>query len=119
MERPQIGLAHQTSDAMLAASFAAFSQIEKDTRGAVDALGRREGCANQTEQPSVLLRAVRDGLLAPCVVATRSDVEDAAHHLHAVLAAMRLNERVQGSNPLCTGATGHRHRPPWLMLHVH
>ena len=43
---------------MLATCFARFTQIEKDPRGAIDAVARRMGCANQAKQPLVLHRSI-------------------------------------------------------------
>jgi hypothetical protein len=48
------------------------------------AMARDEGCPNQTKQTDVLLRAFRDRLLKPRVVASRRHAEDAAHRLRAV-----------------------------------
>jgi len=49
---------HDPSDTMLAAGLARFSQIEKDTRGTVDAVARRVGRANQAEQALILQRSI-------------------------------------------------------------
>lgn len=43
---------------MLATGLARFSQIEKDTRGTVDAVARRIGHADQGEQPLILQRSI-------------------------------------------------------------
>jgi hypothetical protein len=43
---------------MLATGLARFSQIEKDTRGTVDAVVRRIGRADQAEQPLILQRSI-------------------------------------------------------------
>jgi hypothetical protein len=80
---------------MLAAGLAGFTQIEEDARGTADAVARDEGRPNQTKQPGVLLRAVRDRLLKPRVVAARGHAEDAAHSLRAVLVSMRSDEFVR------------------------
>jgi hypothetical protein len=47
---------------MLATGFARFTQIEKDPRGAVDAVARRIGGADQTKQPLVLYRSIGEGI---------------------------------------------------------
>ena len=98
MQRAQIGLAHQPRDAMLAAGLSGFTQIEEDARSAVDAVTRDERRANQAKQPGILLRAVRDRLLQPFVVAARGHAEDATHRLHAVPVSMRLDEFVRRAN---------------------
>ena len=56
---------------MLAAGLAGFTQIEDDARGTADAVARQKGRSNQTKQPGVLLRAVRDRLLKPRVRSSR------------------------------------------------
>ena len=84
MKRPQFGLAHQSRDAMLATGLASFTQIEEDARRAVDAVARDERRTNQPKQSGVLLRAIRDGLQQPLVIAARGYFEDATHHLDAV-----------------------------------
>ena len=53
VQRAQIGLAHQASDAMPAAGLSGFTQIEEHARGAVDAMTRNERRANQSKQPGV------------------------------------------------------------------
>ena len=40
---------HNPSDTMLATGLAGFSQVEKDARGAVDAMARRLGRSDQAE----------------------------------------------------------------------
>mgnify|MGYP007037764251 CR=1 FL=1 len=45
---------------MLATCFARFTQIEKDPRGAIDAVARRIGGADEAKQPLVLHRSIRE-----------------------------------------------------------
>ncbi len=45
---------------MLATRFARFTQIEEDPRGAVDAVARRIGGADEAKQPLVLHRSIRE-----------------------------------------------------------
>ena len=49
---------HNPSDTMLAAGLARFSQIEKDTRGTVDAVACGIGRADQAKQPLILQRSI-------------------------------------------------------------
>src|SRR5688572_24804434 len=79
---------------MLATGFAGFSQIEENPRCAVDAVARDKRCSNQAQQSGVLLRAIRDGLQQPLVIAARGYLQNATQHLHAVLISMRLDELV-------------------------
>lgn len=94
VERPQMGFPHQPCDAMLAARLSGFTQIEEDARGTIDAVARRKRRTNQPKQSGVLLRAIRHGLQDPVVIAARGHLKDAAHHLHAVLMAVSLDELV-------------------------
>ncbi len=49
---------HDPSHTMLATRFTCFAQIEKDTRGPIDAMARRIRRANQAEQPLILYRSI-------------------------------------------------------------
>jgi len=95
VERAQVGFAHEPRDTMLAAGLASFAQIEEDARGTVDAVARGEGRTNQTKQPGVLLRAVRNRLVKPRVVAARGHAEDATHRPRAVPVSIRFDEFVR------------------------
>src|SRR6516165_3845945 len=94
MERAQIGFAHQPCDTMLTASLSRLTQIEEHSRSAVDAMTGDERRANQSNQSGVFLIVIRDWLFEPIVVAADRHLEDAAHHLHAVLVSMCLNKGV-------------------------
>lgn len=96
---------------MLAADFARFPEIEKDTRRAVDAMTCREGCPNQAKEAGVFLRALRNRLLKPLVVAARRDAENTTHRLHGVLASMGLDELIRRPNSPGARLRGHWHRP--------
>ena len=62
---------------------------------------RDERRPNQAQEPGVLLRAVRERLLQPLVVAARRDAEDATHCLHAVPFSMGLmNSYVRRTRPV-------------------
>src|SRR5437870_224874 len=109
-----MSFAHQSRDAMLAARLSGFAQVEEDARGAVDAVTCDERCPNQAKEPGVLLRAVRDRLLQPLVVAALRHAEYTTHHLHAVLLSMRLDEFVHRTDSPGAWLHGHRNRPPLL-----
>jgi hypothetical protein len=49
---------HNASDPMLATGLARFSQIEKDPRGAIDAVAGRISGDDQAEQPLILQCAI-------------------------------------------------------------
>jgi hypothetical protein len=51
---------HQSSHAMLAAGLSGLAKIEEHARRTVDAVAGRERPTDQTKQPSILLRSVRD-----------------------------------------------------------
>jgi hypothetical protein len=51
---------HQSRHAMLAAGFSGLAKIEEDAWRTVDAMAGRERRTDQTKQPSILLRSVRD-----------------------------------------------------------
>src|SRR5688572_21522199 len=110
MERPQIGLAHQSCDAMLATGLSGLAQIEEDARGAVDAVTRDERRTNEAQQPGVLLSAIRNRLLQPVVVPAWRYLEYAAHRLHAVPVSIRLNELVGRADSPGDLVFGLRHR---------
>src|SRR4029079_12816938 len=97
---------------MLAADFARFTKIEKDTMRAVDAVTRNEGSPNQANKAGVFLRPVRSRLLQPLVVAARRDAENATHRLHGVLPSVRLDELIRRANSPGARFRGHWHRPP-------
>jgi len=46
----------------------------------------------ESDRSGILLGVVRDWLLEPIVVAADGHLEDATHHLHAVLPSMRFDE---------------------------
>jgi hypothetical protein len=77
---------------MFAAGLSGFTQIEEDAGRAIDPVARRERRPNQPKQSGVLLSTIRDGLQEPVVITARGYLEDATHHLHAVLIAMCLDE---------------------------
>jgi len=83
---------------MLTAGLAGFPQIEEHAHGAIDAVTRNKRRANQSDEPGVLLRVVRDRVLQPVVIPARSHFEDPTHHLHAVAISMSLDECVRGTN---------------------
>jgi hypothetical protein len=62
VQRAQIGLAHQASDAVLAPRLSGFAEIEEDARRAVNPVTGHERHANQAEQTGILLCPVRDRL---------------------------------------------------------
>ena len=111
MKRPQIVLAHQPRDTMLAASLSCLTQVQEHARGAVDALTRDERRTDQAEQPRVLLGPIGDRLVEPCVVASGGHSEHATHRLHAELVPMGLDERVRRADSPGTQSSGHQHRP--------
>jgi hypothetical protein len=96
---------------MLAAGLAGFTQIEKDARSAIDAMTRDERRSNESKQPGVFLRAVRDRLLQPIIVAARGHFEDATHALDAVPDSMSLDEFVRRTDSSRDLVLGLRHRP--------
>src|SRR5437016_6820368 len=108
MQRAQTSLTHQARNAMLAAGLSRFTQIEEDTRGAIDAMTRDEGRADQAQQPGILLGVVRDRLLEPVIVAAHGHLEDATHPLHAVPISIGFDEFVGRADPSRDSAT----RPP-------
>ena len=110
----QVVLAHQPLDAMLAAGFSRFAQIEKDARRALDPVARSKRRPDQPQQPHVLLGAIRQRLLEPGVVAARRHVEYAAHRLDAELPLVPLDERVCRANTSDFRLCGHRHLPSWF-----
>ena len=114
MQSAQVVHAHQPRDAMFAAGFSGFAQVQEDPRGAVDPLARGERGADEAEQPRVLLGSLRDRLRKPLVVPARGDVECAAHHLHALPIAMGLDAVVRQANAPRTQSRGHRRLPGWL-----
>jgi hypothetical protein len=58
---------HDSSDTMFATGLARFSQIEKDTRGTVDAVARRVGRADQAEQPLILQCSIGKRMTQPII----------------------------------------------------
>src|SRR5205809_3784023 len=50
MQRAQVVLAHQASDAMLTTGFSRLSQIEEDAGSAIDAVTRDKRRANESKQ---------------------------------------------------------------------
>src|SRR5947199_6912437 len=84
---------------MLAAGLSRFTQIEEDPRGAIDAMTRDEGRADQAQQPGVLLGVVRDRLLEPVIVTAHGHLEDATHLLHAVPISIGFDEFVRRTDP--------------------
>src|SRR5690606_15776806 len=89
----QVRLTHQTGNAVFAAGLAGFTQVEENARRAIDPVARDERSPYQPQQAGVLLSAIRNWLQQPSVVAGRSDLEDAAHQLHAVLVSVGFDER--------------------------
>jgi Phage integrase family len=76
----------------------------------VDTVTRNERCANQAKQPAVLLRAVRDRLQQPVVIAARSHLENATHRLHAVPVSICLDEFIGRADSPWDLVPGLRHR---------
>lgn len=87
VERSQSVLTHQPR---LATCLAGLTQIEEHTFRPVDALTGHERRAHQAQQAGVLLRAIRQRLLQPFVVAAGRDLEHAAQHLDGKRRALRL-----------------------------
>ena len=71
---------------------------------------RDERRANQSKQSGIFLIVVRDRLLEPIVVATDRHLEDATHHLQAVLISMRLDEGISRADSPRDLVLGLRHR---------
>ena len=104
---------HNPSDTMLATGLARFSQIEKDTRGTVDSVARRIGCADQAEQPPILQRSIGEGLTQPFMEPAARNVEETAHDCRIKLATVCLDERVPNSDTLRSASM--THGPPLVL----
>ena len=76
MQRTKIGVTHQPRHAMLTAGFSRFTEIDENTRRAINAVTRHERRANQAEEPGILLPAIRHRVLKPFVIAAGSHAED-------------------------------------------
>src|SRR5688572_30704750 len=72
----------------------------------------REGRPNQAKEAGVFLRAIRNRLLKPLVVAAWRDAQNATHRLHGVPASMGLDELIRRPNSPGARLRGHWHRPP-------
>ena len=99
---------HNPRDTMLTTGLARFSQIEKNTRGTVDAVARRIGRAGQAEQPLILHRSIREWLTQPCIEPATRQVEEPTHDSRVKLAAMGFDECVLHSDTLRSGPIAHR-----------
>src|ERR1700687_40585 len=53
-----------------------------------------ERCADQPEEPYVLLSSTRNRLMQPCVVTAASYIQDPAHHLGVVVIPILLDKLV-------------------------
>ena len=85
---------------MLATGLSGLTQIQEHPRGAVDALARRERCADQAKQPGIFLGPVRDRLREPLVVALRAT--PSTRHIACTLYLSRLalmNSYVERTRP--------------------
>jgi hypothetical protein len=102
--------AHQPCDAVLAAGLSGLSQVEKDTRRAVNALTRGKRRTDQAEQPGILLRPVRHRVREPLVVPARGHAEHTTHCLRAEFASIGLDELVRRPTSPRAQLHGHRHR---------
>jgi hypothetical protein len=58
MQSPELVLAHQPCDAVLASGFAGLAEIQENSWGAIDTLAGRERRADQAKQAGVFLRVV-------------------------------------------------------------
>ena len=91
--------AHEARHAMFATSLPSLAEIEKHARGTIDAVTGNERCADQPEEPCVLLSSRRDGITQPSVVPAGSHLEELAQRLDVVLPAVRFNERIDPTFP--------------------
>jgi hypothetical protein len=89
---------HNASDTMLAAGLPRFSHIEKNTRGAVDTMARRIGCADQTEQPLILQRSIGERVTQPLIEPATRHIEETAPDGRIKLTTMGFDELVRNSD---------------------
>jgi len=99
--------AHQTRHPMFAAGLSGLAEIKEYTRRIIDTITGDKGCADQAEEPHVLLSSMRYRLMQPRVIATASNLQDPAHHLDTVLIPICLDKLVHAAD--LPGAQFRRH----------
>lgn len=92
--------AHQSSNTMLAAGFAGFPQITKDTARTINTATGHIGVTDQVQQAAVFSFAVGDRLVQPLIEPGTSNPQYPAHRGDRMLVAMLVDEAVLHSGSL-------------------
>lgn len=98
---------HNPRDTMFAAGLARFSQIEKDSRGTVDAVARRVRRTDEAEQSLILHRSIREGFMQPGIEPATRHAEETAHNGRIEFSAMGVDEGVLQSDILRSASMAH------------